>query len=183
MFALQETPSSPQSALTEVLELHRQWLASGGAEGEQLDLCGIDLREFKFSSCDLRRARFVRSNLSGVSFAKSDLEGADLAEANLSRANFDGANLKDARLYNANLEGALLGEASFLRSSQLCGTNLSHATMPRKIEFYGLDQAKQAASRLAVQFVSVLTVSLYAWLTIGSTKDVDLLTNARSVSF
>jgi uncharacterized protein YjbI with pentapeptide repeats len=55
--------------------------------------------------------------------------------------------------------------------------------MPRKIEFYGLDQAKQSASRLAVQFVSVLTVSLYAWLTIGSTKDVDLLTNARSVSF
>ena len=183
MFALQDTPQQTHSALSDALLLHWQWLNSDGAEGRRADFSGVDLRGTDFSSADLRSARFVGTDLSGASFAQSDLEGADLSDATLRRANFDGASLKDALLFNADLEGAVLANAQFLRSGQLCGCNLSHAALPEKIEFYSLEQSKQSAGRLAVQFVSVLTVSLYAWLTIGSTKDVDLLTNARSVSF
>jgi len=185
LVALEETEAAPSyaSAYSEALALHNDWLISDGMAGQPGDFSGMDLRDCDFSESDLRSTRFVRSNLSGVSFARSFLEGADFTEANLSGANLEEANLRDVRFCNANLEGARLAGATFLQSAQLCGCKLSHATLPPKVEFYGLDQARHAASRLAVQFITLLTVCVYAFLTIGSTKDVDLLTNARSVSF
>ena len=181
--ALEETAPTYDSAFSEALDLHHDWLISDGMAGQPGDFSGMDLRDQNFTECDLRNVRFVRSNLSGVSFARSTLEGADFTQANLSGANLEEANVRDVRFCNANLEGVRLTGATFLQSAQLCGCKLSHALLPPNVEFYGLEQAKQAAGRLAVQFITLLTVCLYAWLTIGSTKDVDLLTNARSVSF
>jgi uncharacterized protein YjbI with pentapeptide repeats len=171
------------SSIVDALAAHLLWLASDGAEGQRAAFEGADLRSVPLASCDLRRARLIDCRMDDVSLAETDLEGADLRGASLKGASLNETNLKHARLDNVSFEGADLCRAKFLKSGQLRGCDLSHAKLPAVMEFHGLDQANQSASRLAVQFVSMLSLCLYSWLTIGSTKDVDLLTNARAVSF
>jgi len=170
-------------SVDEALSAHRLWLRSSGQEGRRGDFHRLDLRSVSLASCDLRRARLTDCLLDDVSLSGTDLEGADLCGASLRGASLNETNLKHARLDNVSFEGADLTRARFLKAGQLRGCDLSHARLPPGIEFHGLDQANQSASRLAVQFVSMLSLCLYSWLTIGSTKDVDLLTNARAVSF
>ncbi len=165
-----------------VLAAHQLWLETDGREGKRAELYGADVRECLDEGADLRDATLRRCNLSGLSLKGANLERADLSGADLRGVNFTGANMKEARLFNADLEGADLRGAKVLKSAQLCGCDLSYAELPPHIKFYGLEQANQSLGRLAVQFVSMLTLCVYSWLIIGSTTDADLLTNASSVS-
>ena len=69
-----------QAELDHVLEQHRLWAKTEGAEGEQVDLQGADLTD-------------------------ADLQDANLLYANLQSANLSGANLRYANLRDANLQG------------------------------------------------------------------------------
>lgn len=162
--------------------MHQIWLASDGRDGKRAELYGADLRGCRLAGADLRQATLRRCNLRGTSLENANLERADLSGAEMTNVTFNNANMKDARLFNADLEGADLSRAKALKSAQLCGCDLSYATLPTHITFYGLEQANQSLGRLAVQFVSMLTLCVYSWLIIGSTTDADLLTNASSVS-
>jgi uncharacterized protein YjbI with pentapeptide repeats len=179
----QEDVLSGYKCVVDALAAHRLWLRTEGKDGLRADFTGADLRSVPLSACDLRHAKMIDCRLDDVSLAGTNLESADLSGASLVGASLPETNLKHAKLDNVSLEGADLSLSKFLKAGQLCGCNLSHAKLPPGIEFHGLEQANQSASRLAVQFVSMLSLCLYSWLTIGSTKDVDLLTNARSVAF
>jgi len=72
--------------LAQVLESHRQWLASEG--GRRANLRGANLRGANLNGANLRRA-----NLRGADLSGADLRRAVLDGANLSMANLDGANL------------------------------------------------------------------------------------------
>jgi hypothetical protein len=64
------------SKLKEILDQHKLWIETNGAEG--------------------KRANLYRANLEGVNLNHANLKGANLTGANLKGATLTGANLKDA---------------------------------------------------------------------------------------
>ena len=117
-----------EQELRSILDRHRLWLDTDGAEGARAELARTCLRGLSLSRADLRKA---------------DLEGADFAGANLDHANLRGTSLKGARLastslWQADLSGVDLSEAdlrgakldhALLRSAVLRGTELGGATL------------------------------------------------------
>ncbi|EOY5406179.1 pentapeptide repeat-containing protein [Cronobacter sakazakii] len=103
--------------LSKILDEHKVWVTSFGANGSKANLSGADLRG---------------ADLYGANLYGADLYGADLSDANLYGADLYGANLRGADLYGANLRGANLSDAN-LRGANLSGANLSGANL------YGAD--------------------------------------------
>ncbi len=106
-------------ALARELEIHRNWVVSGGKEG----------RKGNFSKTELAGAA-----LSGAELAQADMSGKDLSDADLSEANLQGANLKRAVLAGGSFSGGNLQQSK-----------LRHADMRRA----GFDQALMAGADLA----------------------------------
>jgi len=92
------------SELKEILEQHKLWIETNGAEGK-------------------------RANLKGAIVTGANLYGADLEDTNLTGANLIGANLTDANLEDTNLTGANLTDAN-LTGTILWGANLTDAILP-----------------------------------------------------
>ena len=94
-----------------------------GANLSEASLKGAYLREVDLSGADLSGA-----HLDGAEFNWAQFGAADLSEADLSWADLSQANLVSAKLIKANLNGANL-ESVDLRHSQVCGGNLTEATL------------------------------------------------------
>jgi uncharacterized protein YjbI with pentapeptide repeats len=179
----EQRPEPSREELKCVLEKHEKWL--GGQEGGQrADLQGADLREAYLNGANLRDANLVNANLQ-----KANLGDADLQGATLSFVDFGGATLFNAKLQGAYLVGAkFLGspdgaveDAMGLSGEQFAGADISGATLPAEIAaFDGLGQAEEASRNARKIFLSMLLGCAYAWLTVATTTDVQLLTNTGS---
>ncbi|MBI5522513.1 MAG: pentapeptide repeat-containing protein [Desulfarculus sp.] len=95
--------------LAEILNLHQQWVDSGGKRGQWSYLLS-------------------RSDLSDVSLAGANLSGLDLSGANLSGGNLIGAKLCKATMVNANLTNAVMNRSD-LTDANLIGAELGHANL------------------------------------------------------
>ena len=73
-----------QKKLNKILDNHKLWLKTNGAEGERADLRYADLR-----SADLRYANLRYADLRYADLRSADLRSADLRYANLRYANLD----------------------------------------------------------------------------------------------
>lgn len=134
---------------------------------------------------DLRDA-----DLSGARLAGADLEGADLGGANLEGADVAGANLRRCRLAGCRLRGitgfrtAALQDADFeaatgLTGAEFAGADLSGARMPGALSFQGrLDYIAQTSQNARPAFLSILLSCVFIILTVFSTPDAALLSNA-----
>ncbi|MGL5817266.1 MAG: pentapeptide repeat-containing protein, partial [Phycicoccus sp.] len=80
---------------------------------------GVNLREADLSGADLEGVRFSGADLSGADLGGANLAGADLAGANLAGANLAGANLEAARFVGAVLVGATLKGSNLARTTLL----------------------------------------------------------------
>lgn len=168
--------TSPED-LQQILEKHRAWVYSSGAEGserergEQADLSWTDL-----SALNLYGACLYGANLQGANLRDTDLRTADLREANLKHA-----VLLNTKLQEADLRNADLSEANALLERQLAGADLSSVTLPNPMpKFEGLLMVEQASKNARTLWVSMLLGCVYAWLTITTTTDSLLLTNSAS---
>lgn len=108
--------------LNQHLKAHRQWLESGGNEGERLILQGVNLSDL---------------TLRGVRLESASIRGCDLYETDLANANLRGAILHQCDLRKANLRGARLNCAS-LRGVSLSFTDLSQSDL-RGADLFGTD--------------------------------------------
>ena len=162
-----------------LLSAHEQWLETGGKEGHQADLSGADLKGLDLSGVNLKMATLsgallTEANLADAIFQQADLSGASLNEANLLRAQF-----QDATLENANLENT-----KNLLASQLARSDLTNAKLPDPInKFPELDHFGPLAetSRNARNLLfTILVVCVYTWLTVATTTDVGLITDAAT---
>ena len=144
------TRLDPQD-LSVLLAEHRLWLQTAGREG--------------------KRAELRRCDLSGL-----NLEAADLRHADLRDSRLEGTRLINSRLNFADLSGT-----THLLPHQLAGADVSGIKLPDRIDLY--DRLKHieevTVSGRSVFFLLLLAVA-YTWLTIGTTSDVDLLTNAST---
>jgi hypothetical protein len=80
--------SFPPLALTleefsEILAEHRQWVRSGGQEGEPADLSGANLEGLDLDGYDLSKLDFQGANLVRVKFGDAHVEGASFQAADL----------------------------------------------------------------------------------------------------
>jgi uncharacterized protein YjbI with pentapeptide repeats len=169
-------PRHPEKLIRD-LEAHQRWLESKETEGRRADLEGENLNGIR----ELRSVKLCRAVLNGASFTNSDLTDTNLQGAELRRANFADARLRRTNLREADLQNANLETANFLLTAQLAGADVAGAKLPKAIaEFEGLKTIAEATSNAQKLFVAMLSGCLYSWLTIGTTKDVALLTNSAS---
>jgi uncharacterized protein YjbI with pentapeptide repeats len=119
------------------------------------DLAGLDLTEFDLHDTNLRNASLRRVSLKG--------------------ANLEGANLREADVANADLSAVRTG----LRADQLCGADLTATLLPENLAktFHDLDAVKDISESAQKLFMAMLAACLYSWLTIGTTSDLNLITN------
>ena len=97
-----------QEKLSEILQSHKKWLDSNGAEGVRADLRdanlrGAYLRDANLRDANLRGAYLRDANLRGAYLRNADLRGTDLCHADLRNA-----NLRDADLHYADMDYAVL---------------------------------------------------------------------------
>ena len=148
---------------------------------------------------DLSGANLHGANLSQADLSQEDLSGAKLTRANLTAtcltgANLDYANFKNATLANADLQdGSVTIEKKqypFTKTEKkpttvaglfLGGADLTNAKLPDSLSgFETLGVAEETSKNARKIFVSLLLGCAYSWLTIFTTKDVDLLLDSTS---
>ncbi len=130
-----------------------------------------------------RASHAAAPDLSEVDFSGRDLSHADLRGADLGGVIFNGSNLSGASLRETNLQGAdLRGTKGGLRTEQLAGADLTGASLPDELRklYDGLQNANNISESARKLFLAVLAACLYSWLTITTTKDVNLITNRDS---
>ncbi len=134
-----------------MLAEHAAWLGSDGTRGRRADL-----------RC-------------------ADLSGRDLSGADLRFADLRGANLQRTDLRHCRLDYADLTECRGLLTRQLAGADLTGCRVPESTELDDpLEQLQDhIVSARKIMLAMILGIG-YLWLTIGTTTDVDLLTNSAS---
>lgn len=170
--------------LRAALDAHRRWVETGGAEGRRADLGDADLAGVDLEGAVLQGAVLSGACLKGADLGGADLQDADLSDADLQGAALAGADLRQARLRRAVLRDADLREADLtgargLLGNQLAGADLAAAKLPDDAaKFEGLANVTEASKTTQGLFFTLLFVCAYAWLTVASTRDAQLLNNA-----
>jgi hypothetical protein len=109
-------------------------------------------------------------------FFRLQLRGADL-----SRCTFAGANFREADLWNANLSDSDLTAACGLLPAQLAAADLTRAKLPESLSsFEALDSVKNLSENSSKVFITIILAVVYTFLTIGTTRDVQVITDATS---
>jgi uncharacterized protein YjbI with pentapeptide repeats len=198
---------APLEGLERVLAEHARWVETGGESGRQaqlaqsrlarLDLSGRLLRGADLAGADLRETRLCGADLADANLEEADLRGADLGDAVLTGAVLEGADVSGAVLVRADLAGARLQGirglalaelrdaglegARGLTAGDLAGADLTGVRLPTTLA--GLDRMEHLAAAIGIArplYLFVLVVTAFILLTVFSTPDVSLFTNARS---
>jgi uncharacterized protein YjbI with pentapeptide repeats len=190
-----------------LLEAHSVWLRSDGQEGEcanlagcclaGADLAGRTLRSADLTRADLRQARLNKADLTGADLTGANLQDADCSDARLDGAILEGANVtctlfNRARFNGARLQGvqgfsraqlrdACLDGVQGLTADDLAGADLTGVQLPAALA--GMDRQQHLADAIGIArplYLFVLVVTGFLALTVFSTPDVALVTNAPS---
>lgn len=174
-------------------------LTSSNLSAANLFRC--DLTGASLHTTDLSDANLSQVTLTEVKIFRTNLGGADLTNAHLANCYLEEVNLRGAKLKNANLEGATfdrtdLHEANLreanLRNSDLTkaktsglrlpDADLNGAKLPDALQklYDKLGSVSEISDSAKKLFLALLAACLYSWLTIATTKDVDLITNRAS---
>jgi uncharacterized protein YjbI with pentapeptide repeats len=162
-----------------------------GATLETADLTGANLSGARLEGANLSSATLLEANLSGARLSGATLLGVNLTDAKLEEANLEEAILRGATLlgaalvrasfYNASLQDADLTGATGLVADRLGGANLRGAGLPTAIgPFDALANVAEASKNAGRLLTTLLTGCLYAWLTLPTTTDTALLTDAAT---
>ncbi|NHV93908.1 pentapeptide repeat-containing protein [Cronobacter sakazakii] len=103
--------------LSKILDEHKVWVTSFGANGSKANLRDANLRGADLCDANLSGANLRDANLRGADLRGADLCGADLCGADLRGADLRGANLRGADLRGANLPDltfVIMGEKYFI---------------------------------------------------------------------
>ncbi len=174
-----------------IIELHQEWLQSGGESGRKASLEDADLRLTDLSGLDLRYAVLAGANLERAELHHCNLGGADLRGAQLSYANLAYAQLSQANLAGASAESADFAEAS-LSGACLDGVRAPYASF-RKTDlsyaqgsaanFYRCDFSRANLSHAGFDGARFVSADLTGTgLTASTLRSADL-TSARGIWF
>ena len=148
-----------------------------GANLERANLQKADLRNAVLSDAnlvgaDLRKACLRGANLSNVDLSQADLTGADLTGVDLSRVQ----GLETAKLHNIDLT-----DVTGLLGNEFAGADITGAKLPDDIaSFDGLKYVETASKQARIVFLAMVGGCIYAWLTIWTTTDAQLIVNSAT---
>jgi uncharacterized protein YjbI with pentapeptide repeats len=155
----------------EVLDQHRLWVESGGAQGAQGHFCGADLTGMDLTAANLQGADLQKANLRGADLSMANLRNANLVEADLREANLLGTEFSGANLMGANLYGA-----QGLWAGRLGGTNLFDATLPEAVAtLNGRKTIEQFTQSARGFYLLLIALCVAACALMAVTTDVRLL--------
>ena len=161
----------------EILDQHRLWLETAGAEGVRGDLSGVNLAGSDLTGVNLQGAQLNKTVLRGADLSMANLRGASFVEADLRDANLLGAEFSGANLMGANLYGA-----QGLWAGRLGGTNLFDATLPEAVAAHDggktIAQSTQSARRF---YAIIIGLCVAACGLVALTTDVRLLLDRSAV--
>jgi uncharacterized protein YjbI with pentapeptide repeats len=87
-------------------------------------------------------------------------------------------NAPETKFTDAILRDIDVSNCKDLNTSQFAGADLTGAKLPESIaSFEMLKTLEGAASQAKTLFISLLAACAYTWLTVGSTRDLSLLSN------
>ena len=193
--------------LKHLLQAHARWVESEGQDGHRAvlanaELAGIDLEGYQLQEADLaganlRKARLCGANLTGANLPGADLREADFSDCELARAVIEGADVTGALFVRAQLTGArlqgvsglatatlrdaCLEDAVGLTADDLAGTDLTGVRLPATL--VNIDRLRHLSGVIGIArplYLFVLVVTAFIVLTVFSTPDVALFTNAPS---
>jgi uncharacterized protein YjbI with pentapeptide repeats len=164
---------------------HSDWVRAGQPLNQldrQLNLKKTLLPEkANFRGKSLAQAIFVEACSKGADFTEADLTGANFRRADLTGTLFVGANCTNTDFTESKLRDADLTGCHGLNMANLAGADLTGAIPPIAIAgFKMLDNVADSAKQAQTLFITLLAACTYSWLTISSTKDVDLLSNSTT---
>ncbi len=192
-----DAAATPRNGLEKILEDHARWLAGEGASGRRAELAEANLAHSDLSECILRGADLSGANLRDANLLGADLRGADLSECQLDGAVLEHAQLGEARLVRAQLCGARLQGVQGLARAQLRDANLTDALGLTADDIAGADltgvrlpaalagmerigHLGDVAGIARPLYLFLLLVNAFIVLTVFSTPDVSIFTNAPS---
>jgi hypothetical protein len=157
---------------------------SGRLSQEQIDV----IKKLRSGQCELpasnrpfRNSKASGLDLSSFAWDQEDFSGRDLRGANLSGCTFSGADFRNADLWNADLADSDLTGARNLFSEQLAATNLRGAKLPESLQkFEALESTERLSDNSSKVFLTILVAVAYTFLTMATTKDIQLITNTNS---
>jgi hypothetical protein len=124
-----KTPDKkPEFDVGAVVELHRQWIASNGAQGAKANLEGMALSGVSLSGQNLAKANLRGTDLSNADLSHCVLLDADMRNAILSQALLNQAQMAGAKVRHADLQFAQLIETG-LQGSDLAGADMRGAAL------------------------------------------------------
>lgn len=151
----------------------------------EADLTGASLADCRLDAANFTRCRLVEGDLSRaqsdpraqgqIRFKKADLTDAVLTGANLTGADLTQANFQNATMIRTNLSGTITA------GMNLGGTDVTNAELPEEIKrFDGLQNITDASAIGRKLYGWLLAALAFSGLTIASTHDIQLLTNATT---
>jgi uncharacterized protein YjbI with pentapeptide repeats len=173
MAVLRETAAASSDLLefAQVLDQHRIWVESGGAEGARGHFTGADLTGVDFTGANLQGAELQKVNLRGADLSMANLRNANLVEADLREANLLGTEFSGANMMGANLYGA-----QGLWAGRLGGTNLFDATLPEAVAaLTGHKTIEQFTQSARWFYLMLMALCAGTCALVGLTTDVRLL--------
>jgi uncharacterized protein YjbI with pentapeptide repeats len=137
--------------LSDILTAHQLWLQTDGQQGE----CAV--------------------------LHRIDLSGLDLSASDWRRAQFRECRLEQTRFFAARLNYADFTDSDCLLAAQLAGADISGARLPAGLDpEVRLQHVEALTIGCRKLFFVMLLVVGYVWLTLATTSDIALLTNAAT---
>ena len=163
--------------LPKILDSHRLWLSSDGAEGKRADLTGAKLQDADLTGADLRRAILSKTDFAGAELFMAQLQEASLEQADLSRTNLLGAEFS-----RADLRGARLDEAKGVQLNQFSGSNLREASLPESLsEAAAIADARRITRSAAGMLAGLLLFCVLSCLRAVTARDAQLIRDSATL--
>lgn len=189
--------AAPFDGLNTILAEHARWIASEGTDGRRAVLTGASLARSVLNGCKLQDADLSGADLRGAQMTGADLRGADLTDCQLQTAVLENADISDALLVRAQLGGARLQGVRGLARAQLrdanlegtlgltaddiAGADLTGVRLPKALASMDrIGHLGDVAGIARPLYLFVLLVNAFIVLTVFSTPDVSIFTNAAS---
>ena len=193
--------------LKRLLQAHAYWLETDGQDGQRAVLSNVDLSGCDLTGCQLMKADLAGANLQKARLCSADLTGANLLGADLRDTDFSDCCLQRAVMEETDISGALFVRAQLtgarlqgvsglasatlrdaclegaigLTADDLAGTNLTGVRLPSALA--GFDRMGHLSGVIGIArplYLFVLVVTAFIVMTVFSTPDVALFTNAPS---
>jgi uncharacterized protein YjbI with pentapeptide repeats len=159
---------------------HRRVLTSDDIK--TIRKCRLNKARYGLDDTPFKDAVAHDADLSEAHWDGEDFTRCDLRGANLSHSTFAAATFRDADLWNADLRDSDFTYTRDLLPMQLAATDLTRAQLPASLNVFealdAIDVLSQNSSRV---FITILGAAVYTFLTLGTTRDVALITNANTL--